>query len=542
MVDPRVRAPERAAARTRPHARGGGQVPRDLRVGARRHPAPGHAADSSTATRRRAAVRPAARRGAAPLAHGPDRRSASPTAGTRATAALRYCRGRARGRRRSPSSGGTCGAPTARPSTAEVRLHRVDLAERRLLQAIVRDVTERHRGRGDAAAPRGAVAPGLAHGGRGPARRRRRARLQQHPHRHHRHLRAGARCRLPDGDRRRRDVEEIRRSAQRAAALTSQLLAFSRKQVIAPVPCDLNELVRGALAMLRRLIGEDIELVVRPGAAAGDDHVDRTPARAGAGEPRGQRPRRHAGRRARSASPPSNAELDESCAARPRRAARARYVRLDGVRHRHRHARRRASSTSSSRSSPPRRSGAARAWAWPRCTASCGRAAASSSVDSRTGPRHALHALLPATFDARAPRRCRREPRPRAARPGDHPAGRGRGGRCASSRGACSRSSATTCIVGGRRRGGAAPGARAGRADRPAADRRHHAGHERAAAARELSPRAARPARAVHVGLHVQHPLPAGRAGHRDAALQKPFSLAGFAAAVRESLDRSVAA
>ena len=56
----------------------------------------------------------------------------------------------------------------------------------------------------------------------------------------------------------REDVEEIRRAAQRAASLTRQLLAFSRKQVLTPRVIDLNAVVRGMEPMLRRLIGEDI--------------------------------------------------------------------------------------------------------------------------------------------------------------------------------------------------------------------------------------------------------------------------------------------
>jgi PAS domain S-box-containing protein len=68
---------------------------------------------------------------------------------------------------------------------------------------------------------------------------------------------------LKPGDPIRADVEAIRRSGQQAAALTRQLLAFSRQQVLSPRVLDLNEVVRSLEKMLRRLLGEDIELVAR---------------------------------------------------------------------------------------------------------------------------------------------------------------------------------------------------------------------------------------------------------------------------------------
>lgn len=59
-------------------------------------------------------------------------------------------------------------------------------------------------------------------------------------------------------------IIEIRKAAQRSADLTRQLLAFARKQTIAPKTIDLNATVESMLSMLRRLIGEDIDLLWRP--------------------------------------------------------------------------------------------------------------------------------------------------------------------------------------------------------------------------------------------------------------------------------------
>jgi signal transduction histidine kinase len=60
-------------------------------------------------------------------------------------------------------------------------------------------------------------------------------------------------------------VEEIRRAGDRAAALTQQLLAFSRRQMLEPRVLDLNEVLAGTHSMLRHILGEDIDLVVSPG-------------------------------------------------------------------------------------------------------------------------------------------------------------------------------------------------------------------------------------------------------------------------------------
>lgn len=70
------------------------------------------------------------------------------------------------------------------------------------------------------------------------------------------------------------DLEEIRTAAERSAALTRQLLAFARQQIIAPTVLDLNATVEGMLTMLRRLIGENIQLTWQPAATLWPVKVD----------------------------------------------------------------------------------------------------------------------------------------------------------------------------------------------------------------------------------------------------------------------------
>jgi len=65
---------------------------------------------------------------------------------------------------------------------------------------------------------------------------------------------------LPTKDGNRHAIEQIMKASERAAALTRQLLAFSRRQVLQPKVLDLNQLVTSLTGMLRRLIGEDIDL------------------------------------------------------------------------------------------------------------------------------------------------------------------------------------------------------------------------------------------------------------------------------------------
>jgi PAS domain S-box-containing protein len=80
--------------------------------------------------------------------------------------------------------------------------------------------------------------------------------------------------RMSKDDPMREDIEEIRKAGDRAAALTRQLLAFSRKQVLQPKVVDLNTIVLEMNKMLRRLIGEHIELVTIPAPALGHVKAD----------------------------------------------------------------------------------------------------------------------------------------------------------------------------------------------------------------------------------------------------------------------------
>jgi PAS domain S-box-containing protein len=73
---------------------------------------------------------------------------------------------------------------------------------------------------------------------------------------------------MAPNDSNREALEQIRQAADGATGLTRQLLAFSRQQVIAPRQLNLDDVVRGAEQMLKRLIGEDIELVKRLGGPA----------------------------------------------------------------------------------------------------------------------------------------------------------------------------------------------------------------------------------------------------------------------------------
>src|SRR5215510_1560531 len=72
----------------------------------------------------------------------------------------------------------------------------------------------------------------------------------------------------------RRNLEEIKKAADRAASLTRQLLAFSRKQILEPKVLSLNHVVKDMYKMLRRMIGEDVELTTNLPGNLGSVKVD----------------------------------------------------------------------------------------------------------------------------------------------------------------------------------------------------------------------------------------------------------------------------
>lgn len=72
----------------------------------------------------------------------------------------------------------------------------------------------------------------------------------------------------------RKDIKEINRAAERAAALTRQILAFSRRQALRPAVVSLNDVLSGLEPLLRRTLGEDVNLVVRLESDLGQTEID----------------------------------------------------------------------------------------------------------------------------------------------------------------------------------------------------------------------------------------------------------------------------
>ena len=79
---------------------------------------------------------------------------------------------------------------------------------------------------------------------------------------------------LDAGDPRRQDVDEIKRAANRAAGLTRQLLAFSRKQVMLPQRINLNEIILNLETLLLKLIGQEIVLHLQTSPSLWDVKAD----------------------------------------------------------------------------------------------------------------------------------------------------------------------------------------------------------------------------------------------------------------------------
>ncbi|SEM01272.1 PAS domain S-box-containing protein [Syntrophus gentianae] len=81
---------------------------------------------------------------------------------------------------------------------------------------------------------------------------------------------------LEPGDRNRGKLEQVAKAGEKAAVLIRQLLAFSRRQVLQLGPLDLNSTIEDLIKMLHRLIGEHIDLHLKPGAALWTVNADRS--------------------------------------------------------------------------------------------------------------------------------------------------------------------------------------------------------------------------------------------------------------------------
>ena len=174
----------------------------------------------------------------------------------------------------------------------------------------------------------------------------------------------------PDaGSRLRRAADNAMRGAQRAAALTQRLLAFSRRQPLDPKPVDVNRLVTGMSELLRRTLGEQIEIETVLGAGLWRTLADPNQL---------ENALLNLAVNARDAMPDGgkltietgNAHLDERYAAGTRRCTAGQYVMIARHRHRRRHGAGGARRRRSSRSSPPRRPARAPASGCRRSTAS----------------------------------------------------------------------------------------------------------------------------------------------------------------------------
>ena len=94
-------------------------------------------------------------------------------------------------------------------------------------------------------------------------------------------------------------IDSVQRATDRAAALTDDLMAFSRQRVDEPEPFDLHELLLGVRELLHQVLGDSVTLELELEATATDDRRRPQPPRAGRSQPGGERARRDAGGRPR---------------------------------------------------------------------------------------------------------------------------------------------------------------------------------------------------------------------------------------------------
>ena len=307
-----------------------------------------------------------------------------------------------------------------------------------------------------------------------------------------------------DDDPRREDALEIVRASDRAAALTGQLLAFSRRQVLLAEVLDLGEVVGGLESLLSRLLGEGVELStsVEPGCLVRADRgqleqvITNLALNARDAMPVG----RHGG--ARRALPRRRGRADRRATAAsawmPRR-----------------------SRTPSSRSSPRRTRGRARGSASrPSTGSSRSRAARSRSTPGPARGRPSasscrcrpMLAAVPVVREERAAERDRHRGRAARRGRGDDPPARRRGAGAQRLQG----------LRRVERRRGAPPARGARRRDRPAAHRRRHARDERPRPRPRGVEAQALAARPLHLGLHERAGRGVRRSGrrvHRQALL-----------------------
>ena len=213
---------------------------------------------------------------------------------------------------------------------------------------------------------------------------------------------------LDPDDPRQADIGEIQKAGASAAGLTRQLLAFSRKQIIEPTLLDLNVVVADMRAMLGRLIGEDVKVVLglRPELA---------PVKADRGQV--EQIVMNLAVNARDAMPrggtltieTANVELDEHYAKTHLDGDTGSLRGAHGDRHRNRHDAARCRRACSSRSSPPRSSARAPGSAWRPSTASSrGAAGASTSTARSAGARRSRcisHGRMPRRWSSTRRRR-----------------------------------------------------------------------------------------------------------------------------------------